>query len=62
MKKAVPVVLVSTLDQKIGIGQLRYESPEDIHSHKVNGIVKNQAYYEFYREKCENNTGLAFEG
>jgi hypothetical protein len=60
-KKAKAVIFVFVLDKTNGIGQLRYESPEAIHSHKVNGVMKNQAYFDFYREKCENMTGLAFE-
>jgi hypothetical protein len=60
-KKPVPVIFVFILDKTSGIAQLRYESPEISHSHKVNGEVRQQAYYDFYREKCENMTGLAFE-
>jgi hypothetical protein len=60
-KKPVPVVFVFVLDKTSGIAELRYESPAISHSHKVNGEVRQQAYYDFYREKCENMTGLAFE-
>jgi hypothetical protein len=60
-KKSIPVIFVFVLDKVTGIGQLRYESPEVVHSHKVNGAIKNQAYFDFYKEKCENMTGLSFE-
>ena len=61
VKKSVPVLFVFMLDKTTGLGQLRYDSPQMVHSHQVNGVVKQQAYFDFYREKCENMTGLSFE-
>jgi hypothetical protein len=61
VKKSVPVLFVFVLDKITGLGQLRYDAPQEMHSHQVNGVAKQQAYFEFYREKCENMTGLSFE-
>jgi len=61
VKKSVPVLFVFVLNKTTGLGQLRYDSPQMVHSHQVNGVVKQQAFFDFYREKCENMTGLSFE-
>jgi hypothetical protein len=61
VKKPIPVTFVFVLDKITGLGQLRYEAPEVVHSHTVNGVAMKQAYLNFYREKCENMTGLSFE-
>jgi hypothetical protein len=60
-KETVPVIFVFVLDKITGLGQLRYEAPQMVHSHAVNGVPTRQAYLDFYREKCENMTGLSFE-
>jgi hypothetical protein len=61
VKKSVVVLFVFVLDKTTGLGQLRYDSPQIMHSHQVNGVVKQQEYFNFYREKSENMTGLSFE-
>jgi hypothetical protein len=61
VKVSMPVIFVFVLDKSTGVGQLRYEAPQMIHSHKVDGEIRQQAYFDFYKEKCENMTGLAFE-
>ena len=60
-KESIPVIFVFVLDKATGLGQLRYEPPEMVHSHLINGAPTKQAYLNFYREKCENMTGLSFE-
>jgi hypothetical protein len=61
VKKSVPVIFVFVLDKVTGLAQLRYEPVEMAHSHMVNSVPTKQAYLNFYREKCENMTGLSFE-
>jgi hypothetical protein len=61
VKKSIPVIFVFVLDKATGLAQLRYEPAEMAHSHTVNGVPTKQAYLNFYREKCENMTGLSFE-
>src|ERR1039458_1928253 len=55
-KESIPVIFVFVLDKATGLGQLRYEPPEMVHSHLINGAPTKQAYLNFYREKCENMT------
>jgi hypothetical protein len=61
VKESIVVIFVFVLDKITGLGQLRYAPPEVSHSHTVNGAATKQAYLDFYREKCENMTGLSFE-
>jgi hypothetical protein len=56
----VTKVVVFILDKETGVVQLRYDKPAEKHSHKVDGKVRKQAYYDFYREKIETITGLTF--
>jgi hypothetical protein len=60
-KESIPVIFVFILNKVTGLGQLRYEPPEVVHSHTVDGVATKQSYLNFYREKCENMTGLSFE-
>jgi hypothetical protein len=60
-KESVVVIFVFVLDKITGLGQLRYDAPQMVHSHTSNGVATKQAYLDFYREKCENMTGLSFE-
>jgi hypothetical protein len=60
-KKSIPVIFVFVLDKATGLAQLRYEPVEMAHSHTINDVPTKQAYLNFYREKCENMTGLSFE-
>jgi hypothetical protein len=61
VKKSIPVIFVFVLDKVTGLAQLRYEPVEMAHSHTINDVPTKQAYLNFYREKCENMTGLSFE-
>ena len=61
VKKAIPVIFVFVLNKVTGLAQLRYEPVEMVHSHTVNDVPTKQAFLNFYREKCENMTGLSFE-
>ncbi len=61
VKKSIPIIFVFVLDKVTGLAQLRYEPVEMVHSHTVNDVPTKQAYLNFYREKCENMTGLSLE-
>lgn len=56
-ESSLPRVVVLVLDKKTGIVQLRYDKPLDLHSHKVDGYAKDQAYFDYYKEQAENLIG-----
>ena len=56
---SLPRVVVLVFDQKSGLVQLRYDKPLDIHSHKVDGQSKDQAYFAYYKEQAENLLGTS---
>lgn len=57
----VPKIIVLVVDKKTGLAQLRYDKPDDVHSHVIDDEPSDQAYFDFYREKAENILGLPFQ-
>jgi hypothetical protein len=60
-EKKVQKIIVLIVNKKSGIVQLRYDKPDDRHSHEVNGEPSEQAYFSYYREKAENMLGMHLE-
>jgi len=56
-----PKTIVLVVDKKTGEVQLRYDKPDDEHSHTVENEPSDDAYFESYKEKAENMIGLALE-
>lgn len=56
-----PKIIVLVLDKKTGVVQLRYDKPDDKHSHTIDNEPSDHAYFDYYREKAENLIGLPFE-
>jgi hypothetical protein len=54
-------VVVLALDKKTGVVQLRYDKPLDVHTHKIDGHIRDQAYFSYYKEQAENMIGLPLE-
>lgn len=56
-----PKIIVLLVEKKTGEVQLRYDKPDDRHSHTVDGAPSDQAYFDDYKEKAENMLGLTLE-
>lgn len=54
-------IIVLIVDKKTGMVQLRYDKPDDRHSHTIEDEPSDQAYFDAYREKAENMLGLPLE-
>jgi hypothetical protein len=57
----VAKIIVVVANKKTGEVQLRYDHPDDKHSHMIENEPSDQAYYDYYREKTENMLGLRLE-
>ena len=51
-------LVVFVLDKATGLAQLRYDKPFTVHSHKIDGLTTDQAYFDHFREAAENMIGL----
>jgi hypothetical protein len=56
-----PKIIVLIVNKATGEVQLRYDKPDDRHSHMEDGTPSDQAYFDYYREKAENILGLPLE-
>jgi hypothetical protein len=56
-----PKTIVLIVEKETGDVQLRYDKPDDEHSHTIENEPSDQAYFDFFREKAENMLGLPLE-
>jgi hypothetical protein len=57
----VPKIVVLIVNKATGLVQIRYDHPEDEHSHSQTAVASPDDYYAYFKEQSENVLGHALE-